>query len=149
MKASLLAVRAIGSEFARNLWSGVFVVVLVISVGLVALLVWLTSLSSWWWLLAIPFGVFMSVAAVLLIVFRMLIKYVRPEQTAQQKQLVAAFAEKLQFTSEITSTPKFIMLFRVVRSIAAPKSEPYLQRLLETKNLKKDFQEVARSFTSD
>lgn len=146
MKEIFLAVRAIGAEFARSLWVSSFIGAGVISALLIALLTWLTSLNTWWWLLAIPFGIAISVATIILVVFRLLINYVRPGQNAQQIKLIKMFAYKMQSTSEIIGIPKSIMLFRVIRSIAAPKSEPYLQRLLETPELKKDFQEITKSF---
>ena len=146
MKEIFLAVRAIGAEFARSLWVSSLIGAGVISALLIGLLTWLTSLSNWWWLLAIPFGIAISVAVIILIVFRLLITYVRPEQTAQQTKLVKAFVYKMQSTAEIIGIPKSIMLFRVIRSIAAPKSEPYLQQLLEAPELKKEFQEISKSF---
>ncbi len=146
MNATFLAVRAIGAEFARQLWVSSFIISGITGAILVALLLWLTSLSAWWWLLALPIGVGLSVAVALLIVFHLLINYVRPVLSSQQKKEVKSFVGRLQFVSEFTSTPKFIILFRVIRSIAAPKSDTYLQDIFETKNLQKDFRSITQSF---
>lgn len=146
MNATFLAVRAIGAEFARQLWVSSFIISGITGAILVALLLWLTSLSAWWWLLALPIGVGLSVAVALLIVFHLLINYVRPALSSQQKKEVKSFVGRLQFVSEFTSTPKFIILFRVIRSIAAPKSDTYLQDIFETKNLQKDFRSITQSF---
>lgn len=146
MNATFLAVRAIGAEFARQLWVSSFIISGITGAILVALLLWLTSLSAWWWLLALPVGVGLSVAVALLIVFHLLINYVRPVLSSQQKKEVKSFVGRLQFVSEFTSTPKFIILFRVIRSIAAPKSDTYLQDIFETKNLQKDFRSITQSF---
>ena len=146
MNASFQAIRAIGAEFAHQLWLVVFITCLVVGVLLVGILIWLTTVSVWWWLLALPIGVGSSVATAILIVFRLLIRYVRPAQTKQQKNDIKAFVGKLQFASEFTTTPKFLILFRVIRSIAAPKSETYLQEILETKNLQKDFRTIVGGF---
>lgn len=147
MRATFLAVRAIGARYATQLWVISFIGALIISAILVALLVWLASQSAAWWLLSIPIGIAISVAAVLLIVFFLLIRYVRPPQTSTQKELITKFVDKLQFVSDFAGTPKFIILFRTIRSIAAPKSDTYLQDIFETKDLKKDFQTIVRSFT--
>lgn len=147
--ASFLAVRAIGSRFARNLWSSNLILTSIISVILLAIIGWLVHLNAWWWLLAAPVGIGISVAIVVFIVFHLLINYVQPVQTPKQKQQIAAFVDRLQLLSEITSTPKFIMLFRTIRSIAAPKSETYLQDIFETKDLKSDFQKIVQSFQSE
>lgn len=146
MDAIFLAVRAIGAEFARQLWIWCLVTALITGSLLVAILLWLVSLSTWWWLLALPIGIGLSVATVLLIVFHLLINYVKPRTRPAQKKLIKVFITKLQFVSEFTSTPKFIILFRAIRSIAAPRSDTYLQDIFEAKNLKKDFLEIVRSF---
>jgi hypothetical protein len=90
----------------------------------------------------------MSVAAVLLIIFRLLIRHVRPPQTPDQSDKIRTFVDKLQLLSEITGTPKIIMLFRTIRSIAAPSSDSYLQDIFETKDLKKDFKAIISSFSA-
>lgn len=146
MNATFQAIRAIGAEFAHQLWLAVFITCLVVGVLLVGILIWLTTVNVWWWLLALPIGVGSSVATAILIVFRLLIRYVRPAQTKQQKNDIKAFVGKLQFASEFTTTPKFLILFHVIRSIAAPKSETYLQEILETKNLQKDFRTIVGGF---
>ncbi len=141
-----LAVRAIGAAFAHKLWWTSTIWAAIITATLIILLLWLTHLSTWWWLLALPIGIGISVAMVMLIIFRLLITYVRPTQTTAQREQVGKFVEKLQFASEITSTPKIIILFRTIRSIAAPRSDNYLQSIFETKDLRKDFQSISRSF---
>lgn len=148
-QSAFLALRAIGSEFARRLWWSSFVVALIVSLILVAILVWLASMSGWWWLLALPIGTGISVAAVLFIVFRLLIRHVRPAQTTEQRTLVQICVAKLRFVSEITHTPKYILLFRTIRSIAAPRTDTYLQTIFDTKQLKKDFLAVSRSFENN
>ncbi len=140
------AIRAIGTEFAMRLWWPACYAAIFIAVVCVGLLVWLTSMNAWWWLLALPIGIGLSVATVLLIVFFLLIRYVRPNRTASQKQQVRQFVDKLALLQELSGTPKFIILFRTVRSIAAPRSDSYLKDLVSTKNLKTDFMEIARSF---
>ena len=146
IQSSLLAVRAIGAAFANKLWWVSVVWVLIVGIILVTFLIWLTGQNSWWWLLAAPIGIGLSITAAILAVFRLLMNYVRPEQTLEQKSHIKLFVEKLQFASEITSAPKVIMLFRTIRSIAAPKSDTYLQNILETKDLRKDFVKIAQSF---
>ncbi len=140
------AVRAIGTEFAMRLWWPVFYTTIAIAIVGVGLLIWLTSLNAWWWLLALPIGIGLSVAAVLLTIFLFLIRYVRPDRTRSQKQQVRKFVDKFALLQELSGTPKFIILFRTVRSIAAPRSDSYLRDLASTKDLKTDFMEIARSF---
>ncbi len=148
MKSYVLSIRAIGSEFARRLWMQFLPIFLVTAAALIALQLWLASLSSWWWLLVIPISIFIGVGLVVGFVFRMLISYVRPVQTKEQAITVRHFVDKLQFVNEITGTPKIIILFRVIRSIAAPSSDSFLKDIVETKKLRADFQSITHGFES-
>ncbi len=146
MQATFLAIRAVGAELARRLWLPVVVIALVVAVALGVLLGWLVSLDAWWWLLALPIIIGLSVVAVLLTVFFLLIRYVRPQLSQSQKKQVQQFVDKLQLLQEISGTPKFIILFRTVRSIAAPRSDSYLSDLFNTKDLARNFSSIAKSF---
>ena len=146
VKASILAVRAIGSQFGLQIWNQVALIMALVAVISGGLLVWLISMSGWWWVLAVMFGIVFSVAITLMVVFRLLLNYVNPAQTSEQKQIVKAFAEKVQFVQEFVGTPKIIILFRVIRSVAAPSSEKYLENIFESRKLKKDFEGVIEAF---
>ena len=76
----------------------------------------------------------------------MLIRYVQPAQTKVQQRAVKRFVDKIQGVAEIAGTPKVIILFRVVRSIAAPKKDSYLSDLVANKELVNDFRELQRLF---
>ena len=146
MQETFLAVRAIGSEFARRLWVGVAITALAVMVVAIALLVWLTGYSPWWWLLAVPIGVGLSVGMSILIVFWLLLRRVRPPQTSTQKQQVRQFVDTLSNVSEVAGTPRVILLVRVIRSIAAPRSDPYLENIQRTKNVVQDFLTISKTF---
>jgi ABC-type nickel/cobalt efflux system permease component RcnA len=141
-----LAIRAVGAEYASRLWKSSIYTTIIVSAVSIGVLLWLTSLSTWWWLLAIPVSIGVSVAVGLLAVFRLTIRHVRPKENQTQRELVRAFVNKLETASELIGTPKFIILFRVIRSIAAPRSDSFLGDIVSTKNLKKEFQVISQSF---
>lgn len=145
-KATLLAVRAIGVVYGNTTWWAVFFITLGISIALIALCAWLISVSGWWWILGILVGMGMSIAAVLLTVFKILLHHINPSQTKEQKIAVKEFTEKLRFVQELTQTPKFIILFRVIRSVAAPSSEKYLETIFASRKLKNDFERIVSLF---
>lgn len=145
-KATLLAVRAIGAVFGKQIWLNVTIITGVIALALIALCAWLVSLSAWWWLLAILVGMAVSIAFVLLFVFRAVLNSIAPKQNPEQKKAVKDFTEKLQFVKELTETPKVVILFRLIRSVAAPSKEKYLESIFETKKLKSDFTRVVGLF---
>lgn len=147
MNSSIRVVRAVGAELANRLWKSSLIIAIIGAALVVVLMWWLTSISSWWWLLAIPFGIAFSVGLVLLIVFRLLIRYVRPSQNKTQFRAVSSFVDKLEHLSEVAQTPKFFLLFRVVRDIAAP-SGGYIQSIARsTTSLKKDFTDLQKLFS--
>jgi LPS O-antigen subunit length determinant protein (WzzB/FepE family) len=104
-KATLLAVRAIGAVFGKQIWLNVTIIAGVLALLLVALCVWLISLSAWWWLLAIVAGMAISIAFVMLFVFRAVLNSITPKQNSEQKQAVQEFTKKLQLVKELTETP--------------------------------------------
>lgn len=146
VKATLLAVRAVGVVFGRRIWWNVTSICIGVAVILVALCVWLISISGWWWILAILVGMAISIAFVMLTVFRLVLRYVNPTQNSDQKQAVKEFAGKLEFVKELTATPKVVILFRLIRSVAAPSSERYLEDIFESRKLQPEFVKIVRSF---
>lgn len=146
MKPFVLALRAIGAEFATRLFIPVVSIAAIIMALVAGGIWWLTTLSQWWWLLFIPVtSLFCILVGVGFVVFS-LIRYIRPPQTNTQKKAVKQFVNRLQTIAEVTGTPKFIVLYRVVQSIAAPSKDAYLFDLIENRTLITEFTELQRSF---
>lgn len=149
MKASFLAIRSIGTEFANRLFYPVVITGAVVAGLLVALASWLTTLSSWWWLLFIPIVMAICIGVAVFIVVKLVIRSITPSQTKQQKQAAKQFVDKIQTVAEATQTPKVVLLFRVVRDIAAPRESGFIGNLASTTgSLKADFTEHVRSFSN-
>lgn len=144
----VLALRAVGSQLAMRLYIPAVIVAGTIMALLVIGTLWLTTLSEWWWLLFIPLTVLLSVVFAIAAVLLLLIRFVRPDQTREQKRAVGQFVDKIQGVSDVIGTPKFIILFRVIRSIAAPSKDKYLSNLVKNRELAGDFRELQRSFDS-
>ena len=148
MKPSLLTIRAVGSEFANRLWLPIVIIAVIISVILIGLVWWLSvNVSGWWILLAIPVSILLSVAFVVLTVFKLVIRYVAPPQNKQQRQRVRAFVDKLQSVSDAVQTPKSVLLFYIVRDIAAPRDNGFVTTLTSNSSaLKGDFTKLRQTF---
>lgn len=146
MQPFVLTLRAIGTQLAMRLYIPAVIAASLVIALLVAVGLWLTTLSDWWWLLFIPIAALLFISFAVAFVVLMLIRYVRPDQTKTQKQAVKQFVDKLQGVADIAGTPKFIILFRVVRSIAAPKKDPYLSNLVKNRELAGEFRELQRLF---
>lgn len=147
MKPTVLAIRAIGAEFANRIYvivAGIAIVALVSSLGLA---IWLTTLSDWWWLLVMALIIVSSVAIGVLVVVKLVIRSVTPAQNTHQRTLVKAFVDKLQRLSDTVQTPKHILLFQVVRDIAAPRDNGFIATLSsETTSLRHDFIALSQTF---
>lgn len=147
MKASLAAIRSIGVEFANRVYRTVALITLAVAIGSVGITYWLTTLSNWWWLLFMPLIILLSAAAGVLAVVKLVIRSVTPVQTRAQKKQAKAFVDKLQRVAEVTQTPKFILLFQIVRDIAAPRESGFIAALShDTALLKRDFAALRDAF---
>ncbi len=146
MKPFVLALRAIGAGFVMRLYVPLVIVAVIILALLVSGASWLTTLNEWWWLLFIPITTLFFVLFAIGFIVLMLVRFVRPTQTKAQQQAVKQFIDKLQGVTEIVGTPKVIILFRVVRSIAAPSKDTYLSDLVKNRELAKDFRAIQASF---
>lgn len=146
MRPFVLALRAIGTQLAMRLYVPTVIGAAVVMALLVAGALWLTILSEWWWLLFIPLTVLFCVVFAVASIFLLLIRFVRPQQTKAQKRAVKQFVDKLQNVVDVVGTPKIFILFRVVRSVAAPSKDRYLADLVSNRELAKDFREIQQSF---
>lgn len=147
MKATMLAIRAVGTEFANRIYGTVAWVTATVLIILLGTASWLTTLSNWWWLLFVPLVLVISVAIGVLVVVKLVIRSVTPAQNASQRAQVKTFVNKLQHLSEITQTPKHILLFQLVRDVAAPRDNGFIATLSsETSSLQHDFIVLSRTF---
>ena len=147
MKPSILAIRSIGAEYANRIYLIVAILFAVAAATTLGASIWLTTLSNWWWVLVIFLIIIQSVALGVLVIVKLVIRTVRPYQTRAQKAQTKKLVDKLERLSETAQTPKFILLFRIVRDIAAPRDNGFIGHISsETTSLKTDFVELAKSF---
>lgn len=118
MDQTVLAIRAITSEYAKRwLWlplalgAGVYIVLMVI-IG------WIAAVASpWWWLLAIvPTFVFL-IALTLWIIARVIAGRVAPVMNKRQRKAARKFIDRLDKVAEHLGTPKFVVLYRIIKDI--------------------------------
>lgn len=148
MQSTLLTIRAIGAEYAKRLWLPVMIITLITTVALIALVWWLMQSASGWWVLAgIPVVLAGSVGIGVLWVTRLTINYVSPVKTDAQKHAVKTFVDDLEAVSEAAFLPKIHILFRVVRDIAAPRENGYVQTLTGANSrLQAGFKDIQKLF---
>lgn len=149
MKDFALVLRAIGVEFAWRIYTPIVVVAAIVAAVVISLVIWLTTLSGWWWILAVLVFIAVIIAGIILTIIAVILSATNPRQTLLQKKAVKSFVDKLQNLSEITQTPKFILLFRVVKDIVAAKEDGFVKTTIgHTLSLRKDFESLKNSFSA-
>jgi membrane protein implicated in regulation of membrane protease activity len=147
LKPALLAIRSIAAEFAGRLYFPVVIIFLIIAVILLALSIWLITINPWWTILLVLLFVAIFVITALLIVGYVIIKRVAPTQSKPQKQQTKELVDKLLRVAEVTGTPKFILLFNVIKDVVAPSEKGYIASISsDTVTLKRDFITLKDSF---
>jgi hypothetical protein len=147
MNSSITVVRAVGGEIANRIYLPILIIVIVLTTILIGLVIWLSTISLWWLVLLIPILIAVVIAGTILTVTRIILATLTPPQTKKQRKEVKKFTDKILAVSELTQTPKFILLFRVVRDALAPKKAGYVESLVsETVSLRQDFNDLRRSF---
>jgi hypothetical protein len=147
MKPTFLALRAIGSEFARRIYTPVLIVWAVGMAILIGLSIWLTTFNGWWWILFGIVAALTLIGGAILAVIWLIIRFVSPVRTREQRKQTKAFVDRLQGLSEIAQTPKVVLLVRVVKDMVFPKDRSYLQELADhTVSLRQEFQDLGRLF---
>lgn len=147
MSPTITVIRAIGTEFAKRLLLPISIIAAVIVALLILSVMALSTLSEWWLLLLIPVVMILSIVAGILTIMWLVIRSVRPVQTKSQHRAVRAFVDKLQRLSDAVQTPKVILLFRIVRDVAAPRNDGFIASMTDdTASLKRDFQELRKLF---
>jgi Na+/melibiose symporter-like transporter len=147
MKTTIQAVRAIAARFALQVYIPVAAIITVVVVGLVVLSAWLTTDSPWWWALFVLVVLLGMIIGTILIIIWAIITALTPDQSTRLKRQVKAFVEKISQLSEVAQTPKFILLFRLVRDTMRPRENSYIASVsTATKTLRTDFTELVEAF---
>lgn len=146
----ILATRAISSEFIKREYSGILWIVGIVLLILHILGGWLIAQSAWWWMLEIVFIVITLIIAMIATLVLFVAKLLRPSQTKQQHKKVKSFVDSLQGMAETASTPKFLLVYRLVKGSLSRNSggaKNFISQVTSNSaKLKPDFQDIVRSF---
>jgi hypothetical protein len=143
----LLAIRAVSAEFARRMyvplvWSSAILLALLLGV-----LIWLVTISGWWWMALVPVILAALLFALLATLTGIVLTLLRPQQNKAQRLRVTSFVDALQASSETIATPKFIIFFRLLKDIVRPTKQSYVRELSDNATtLRTGFQDIIASF---
>lgn len=147
MNSLILTIRALTAEFANRLFWPLLIIGGILSVLLISLSVWLTTLSGWWWLLFAVIALWVFIFAIATGIVGAVIQAVNPKQTATQKKAVKSFVDKLQDISDTLQTPKAFLLARIVWDVLRKNNNGLVYTMSShTATTKKDFDAIRASF---
>jgi hypothetical protein len=147
MNPTITVIRCIGTEFARRLLCPITIAASIVLGLLVVGVLLLGTLNSWWLLLLIPVVMLLCIVTAVLTIVWLTIRTVTPVQSKTQRRAVKAYVDKLQRISDAAQTPKIILLFRIVRDVAAPRNDGFISSITDdTASLKRGFQELRDLF---
>lgn len=150
MDKTVLAVRAISSEYAKRWLLPFLCIGTGIYAALLLLIGWIaTSVNAWWWLLAIvPTFVFLIALSVWIIV-RIIAGRIAPPLTKSQKKAAKQFNERIDGVAERIATPKFIVLYRIIKDVVTrpTSSKTFIGEIAqEPGEMRRAFDDLRNSF---
>lgn len=118
MDKTVLAVRAITSEYAKRwLWLpfaiGTFgYLFIMIIIG------WVAAVADpWWWLLGIIPTILFLIALTIWIASRLIIARVAPVTNSAQRKAARRFIDRIDKVAEHAATPKFVIMYRILKDV--------------------------------
>jgi hypothetical protein len=148
MNARIRLTRAIGNEFLVRKLKSIVLLYAAISIVVVGIAIWLTTVSIWWWFLAAPVLGAALLGVIVLVVASWLLRLVAPQLTVKQNEAVIGFVDKLERVAENLQTPMFIIVFRVVRDVVRPREQTFIQTVAQdSTTLHTDFAKLQKLFT--
>ena len=148
MKPTLQASRSIAAEFATRLYLPILISVAIVATVLLAVSIYLVTLSAWWIILLVIISLLTLFAAGALTVSWVFIRIVAPLQTKAQKKLTKTFVDKFQRVSEVVATPKFVLFFQIMRDVINPSQDGFvISATGDASSLKNDFAAIRNSFS--
>lgn len=120
MDKTVLAVRAISSQYAKRILLPLLAIGVGVYVVVICLIWWIVSISSaWWWLLAIIPTFIVLVAVTIWVVAWVIVSRISPAMNLKQKRATKRFITRIDKVAEHIGTPKFLIIYRIVRDVIA------------------------------
>lgn len=151
MNATILAIRAITSVYAQQLLMPILWIGLGIYAFVMAIIIWIAYVASPWWLLLALMPTALIIVGVLLwaIVWG-LSKRLSPPLDKKKRQATKKFVSHIGRVAEQIGTPKFVLVFRVIRDVlSAPtnSSQTFIGEIASTPGeMHRDFEKLRELF---
>ena len=116
-----MAVRAVTSQYAKDLLRPILFIGIAAYVVIMALVIWITVAVNGWWILLgfIPTVLFCVGLAVWAGVW-FAASRLSPTMNKQQKRVTKEVVEQVNKVAEQIGTPRFLLVFRIVKDVLFP-----------------------------
>jgi hypothetical protein len=150
MDKTVLAIRAISSEYAKRWLMPLLIIGIVVYIVLMVLIGWIAAaVSSWWWFLAIVPTLLFLIALGFWVVARVILSKISPTLTKRQKTLIKQFNARIDGVAERIATPKFVVLYRIIKDVVIrpTSSKTFIGEIAqEPGEMRRAFDELRNSF---
>ncbi len=150
MSPTILAARAVSSEFAKQLLLPILIGGVAVYAVLMAVIIWLTvALSPLWLLLAILPTFLFFIGMVLWIIARVIANRIAPDMNKTQKKATKKVVGQVGKVAEQLGTPRFVLLFRIIKDAVFPpkRRRTLISELADTPGqLHRDFEDLRKLF---
>jgi len=143
----ILAVRAIGSEFAGRIYLPLAWGIGGVLFALLLVVGWLTTVNELWWWLLVPIIIGSLLFILIFSAVGAAIHTFRPRQTKSQRKEVNSLVDKFQELSEALYMPKSLLMIRLVQDLISPSKKGFVGQIAtHAFTLKPEFQKIIASF---
>jgi hypothetical protein len=147
MDATVHAVRAVAAELLRRKVKGVAVPVGSLLIALLALALYLTGFSGWWWLLVGLVVFALIVFALAMFVLRTILRVIGLRLNASQKAAVRQFVDKFETVLEHAQTPLPFLVLRIAWELLIRRRSTLIRDVVnDAATLKPDFADLQAQF---
>lgn len=121
MSSTVKAVRAVTSQYAKDLLRPILLIGVAAYAVIMAIVIWITVAVNGWWILLgfIPTVLFCVGLAVWAGVWFAARRF-SPDMNKQQKHATKEVVDKVNKVAEQLGTPKFFLIFRIVKDVLFP-----------------------------
>lgn len=126
MNPTVLALRAISSLYAQEILRPFLAIGCIVYAIILAIIGWIAYVaSSWWWLLAILPTLIFLVGLTGWIVVYLIARRIAPQMNKTQRRAAKKFVGRIGQAAEHLATPKFILIFRIVKDALLRPSDDH------------------------
>lgn len=121
MNTTILAIRAVTSEYAKRLLRPILWIGLAVYIFVMTIVIWISvAVSPWWLLLAFLPTILFCVGLSIWVGVRITASRVAPAMNKEQKTATKKVVDLLSDTAERLGTPRFILIFQVIKDVMSP-----------------------------